>query len=99
MLGVLEMPCTSQKTAARTTQLAQRLGKNSKTFKTECLPFPTHSHRFFSTRHERNMGEIGRSMNQLEICKKNSMLKIIIEHHFAGIPKGRRSYRCFLLTT
>ena len=25
------------------------------------------------------------------------MLKIIIEHHFAGIPKGRRSYRCFFL--
>ena len=40
-LGVLEMPCTSQKTAARTTQLAQRLEKNSKTqqpIKTECLP-------------------------------------------------------------
>ena len=28
-LGLLEMPCTSQKTAARTTQLAQRLEKNS----------------------------------------------------------------------
>ena len=41
ILGVLEMPCTSQKTAARTTQLAQRLGKNSKNqkpIKTECLP-------------------------------------------------------------
>ena len=41
ILGVLEMPCTSQKTAARTTQLAQRLGKNSKKqkpIKTECLP-------------------------------------------------------------
>ena len=24
------------------------------------------------------------------------MMKIIIEHHFAGIPKGRRSYRFFL---
>ena len=23
------------------------------------------------------------------------MMKIIIEHHFAGIPKGRRSDRCF----
>ena len=22
-------------------------------------------------------------------------MKIIIEHHFAGIPKGRRSDRCF----
>ena len=22
-------------------------------------------------------------------------MKIIIEHHFAEIPKGRRSYRCF----
>jgi hypothetical protein len=29
-LGVLEMPCTSQKTAARTTQLAQRLEKTQK---------------------------------------------------------------------
>ena len=41
ILGVLEMPCTSQKTAARTTQLAQRLGKNSKKqkpIKTESLP-------------------------------------------------------------
>ena len=33
----------------------------------------------------------------MEICRKKSMLKIIIEHHFAGIPKGRRSYRCFFL--
>ena len=30
ILGVLEMPCTSQKTAARTTQLAQRLEKTQK---------------------------------------------------------------------
>jgi len=40
-LGVLEMPCTSQKTAARTTQLAHMLEKKSKTqkpIKTECLP-------------------------------------------------------------
>ena len=42
------------------------------------------------------MGEIGKSMKNLEICRKNSMMKIIIEHHSAGIPKGRRSYRCFL---
>jgi hypothetical protein len=59
------------------------------------LPFPTHSHRFFLTGHEGNMGEIGRSMNKLEICRNNSMMKIIIEHHVAGIPKGRKSYRCF----
>ena len=37
ILGVLEMPCTSQKAAARTTQLAQRLGKNSKTYKHRML--------------------------------------------------------------
>ena len=40
-LGILGMPCTSQKTTARTTQLAQRLEKNSKKqkpIKTECLP-------------------------------------------------------------
>ena len=37
ILGVLEMPCTSQKTAARTTQLAQRLGKNSRTYKNRML--------------------------------------------------------------
>jgi len=45
------------------------------------------------------MGEIGRRMKKLEICRKKSMLKIIIEPHFAGIPKGRRFYRCFFLTT
>ena len=44
IFGVLEMPCTSQKTAARATQLAQRLGKK---LKNKCLPFPTHSHRLF----------------------------------------------------
>ena len=56
------------------------------------------SHSFppsFLTGHEGNMGEIGRSMKKLEICRKNSMMKILIEHHFAGIPKGRRSDRCF----
>jgi hypothetical protein len=40
-LGVLEMPCISQKAAARTTQLAQRLKKlknHQKPIKTECLP-------------------------------------------------------------
>ena len=50
ILGVLKMPCTSRKKAARATQLAQRLEKKSKTqkpIKTECLPFPTHSHRLF----------------------------------------------------
>ena len=47
ILGVLKMPCTSQKTATRATQLAQRLGKTQKPVKTECLPFPTHSHRLF----------------------------------------------------
>ena len=30
-------------------------------------------------------------MKTLEICRTNSMMKIIIEHHFAEIPKGRRS--------
>ena len=39
-LGILEMPCTSQKTTARTTQLAQRLekkknSKNQKPIKTD----------------------------------------------------------------
>ena len=47
ILGVLKMPCTSQKTATGATQLAQRLGKVQKPIKTECLPFPTHSHRLF----------------------------------------------------
>ena len=42
ILGVLEMPCTSQKAAARTTQLAQRLGKNSKTYKNR-MPALSHS--------------------------------------------------------
>ena len=31
----------------RATQLTQRLGKIQKPIKIECLPFPTHSHRFF----------------------------------------------------
>ena len=64
-LGVLEMPCTSQKTAARTTQLAQRLGKNSKTYKNRMLALSHSLPPFFLTRHERNMGEIGRSMKKI----------------------------------
>ena len=67
-LGVLKMPCTSQKAAARTTQLAQRQEKNSKIqkpIKTECLPFPTHSHHFL-TGHEGNMGEIDRNREKYE---------------------------------
>jgi len=53
----------------------------------------------FFTGHEGNMGEIGRSMKKMEICRKKSMMKIMIAHHFAGIPKGRRSYRCFFFLT
>ena len=71
ILGVLEMPCTSQKAAARTTQLAQRLGKNSKTYKNR-MPALSHSFPpFFLTRHERNMGEIGRSMKKWKYVGKN----------------------------
>ena len=91
ILGVLEMPCTPQKqegAAARTTQLAQKLEKTLKTQKNRMLALSHSLPPFFLTRHERNMGEIGRSMKKLEICRKKSMLKIIIEHHFAGIPKG-----------
>ena len=40
ILGVLEMPCTSQKTATRATQLAQRLGKIQKPAKPNACPFP-----------------------------------------------------------
>ena len=40
ILGVLKMPCTSQKTATRATQLAQRLGKTQKHVKTNACPFP-----------------------------------------------------------
>ena len=71
--------------------------KNWKTYKNRMLVL---SHSFppsFLTGHEGNMGEIGRSMKTLEICRKKSMMKIIIEHHFAGIPKGRRSDRFFFL--
>ena len=38
-------------------------------------------------------------MEKYENIRKNSMMKIIIEHHFAGIPKGRRSDRFFFPTT
>ena len=64
ILGVLEMPCTSQNTAARATQLAQRLRKIQKPIKNRMLAF---SHSFppsFLTGHEGNMGEIGRSMKK-----------------------------------
>ena len=37
-------------------------------------------------------------MKTLEICRKNSMMKIIIEHHFAEIPKGRRSDSLFFFS-
>ena len=40
ILGVLKMPCTSQKTATRATQLAQRLGKIQKPAKPNACPFP-----------------------------------------------------------
>jgi len=64
ILGVLKMPCTSQNTAARATQLAQRLRKIQKPIKNRMLAF---SHSFppsFLTGHEGNMGEIGRSMKK-----------------------------------
>jgi len=54
----LEMPCTSQKTAARTTQLAQRLEKNSKTYKNRMLTIESSLEAS-----ERNMGEIKENMN------------------------------------
>ena len=41
------------------------------------------------------MGEIGGSMGDWEICRKEPVMKMMDEHHFAGIPKGRRQYRCF----
>jgi hypothetical protein len=44
---------------------------------------------------EGNMGEIGGSMRNWEICRKEPVVKMMDEHHFAGIPKGRRQYRCF----
>ena len=41
--------------------------------------------------HGRNRG----SMGDWEICRKEPVMKMMDEHHFAGIPKGRRQYRCF----
>ena len=64
ILGVLKMPCTSQKTATRATQLAQRLGKIQKPAKPNACPFPLIPTVFFDRTHERNMGEIGRSMKK-----------------------------------
>ena len=91
ILGVLEMPCTSQKTAARTTQLAERLGKNSKTFKNRMLAL-SHSlpPSFFWQDMKGIWEKSGRSMKKLEICRKKSMLKIIIEHHFEGNSQGEK---------
>jgi hypothetical protein len=62
-LGVLEMPCTSQNTAARTTQLAQRLEKkqNSKTYKNRMRTIESSLEA-----NERNMGEILRNKGTYE---------------------------------
>ena len=62
ILGVLEMPCTSQKTATRATQLAQRLEKNSKkTYKNRMLTIESSLEAL-----ERNMGEIWRNKEKYE---------------------------------
>ena len=63
ILGVLEMPCTSQKTAARTTQLAQRLEKkqNSKTYKNRMRTIESSLEA-----NERNMGEILQNKGKCE---------------------------------
>jgi hypothetical protein len=45
------------------------------------------------------MGKIGRNMKKLEIYRKKLMMKIIIEYHFAGIPKGRNLIGYFFLKT
>ena len=41
------------------------------------------------------MGEIGESMRNWEICRKEPVMKMMDQHHFAGIPKGRRQYSVF----
>jgi len=28
------------------------------------------------------------SMKKMEICRKEPVMKMMVEHHFAGIPKG-----------
>ena len=80
ILGVLEIPCTPQKS-----KWAAASWK--KTINTECFPFHTHSHRvFFGSiwrECERNVGKY----EKMEICRKEPVMKMMVEHHFAGIPK------------
>jgi len=35
-----------------------------------------------------NVGEIRGSMKKVEICRKESVMKMMVEHHFDVIPKG-----------
>jgi len=37
---------------------------------------------------EGNVGEMWGSMKKMEICRKELVMKMMVEHHFAGIPKG-----------
>ena len=70
ILGVLEMPCTSQKTAARTTQLAQRLGKNSKTYKHRMLALSHSFPPFFFDKTWKEYGRNREKYEKMEICRK-----------------------------
>ena len=80
ILGVLEIPCTPQKSKWAAASWI-------KTINTECFPFHTHSHRvFFGSiwrECERNVGKY----EKMEICRKEPVMKMMVEHHFAGIPK------------
>ena len=38
------------------------------------------------------MGEIGGSVRNCDICRKELVRKMMDEHHFAGIPKERRLF-------
>jgi hypothetical protein len=41
---------------------------------------------------EGNVREMWGSMKKMEICRKEPVMKMMVEHHFAGIPKAIFSF-------
>ena len=83
ILGVLEVPCTSQKP-----KWAAASWKNFQS-PIDC-PFLLIPIKSSLGGNEGSMGETGGSMINLETCRKGLVMKMMVEHHFAGIPKGRK---------
>ena len=76
ILGVLEIPCTHQKSK----WAAASWKKNYK-------------HRMLSLSHSFPPSVLWKEMKGMwekcgEVCRKEPVMKMMVEHHFAGIPKG-----------